>query len=188
MNTTTSCSSNSPVSVSSTTPHSKAYCWSFARKIRLIEASDRLAFLLKVLDPQGDGCKGESSTHLSDDALSGLHSILGCVKFALTENKDAFCSCYEEQQERDTDEGLPISIHSGSIVTTDELMALAEKNSTGPGRPVEEWADELPEMLQFILELIISEFDYEKNSQSNIATACRCLAAMCVEDDHAGNS
>lgn len=164
---------NRATSVSNIRTVSEAFSKSIKRETRLIDAASNLALAREALMPPDDWEEGDDSTRLSLEAVHGVINQLFSVGDAISENLDAFCRCHEGEQE-----GLlfKVGIDSPSV---DEFIAGVSHTPPPLGINLEQWAAGLPERLKGCLKMILSEFEYKKYPKSEIAEACRCLAAMC---------
>lgn len=64
-----------------------------------------------------------------------------------------------------------------SHATAKQLVAEALKQKTGPGESLEASVVMLPDLFFCVLDLVLQNFDYNRNKQAPAAVACRLLAA-----------
>lgn len=63
-------------------------------------------------------------------------------------------------------------------MTAQQLIQESRNVSTGPGEPLSVVLPDMVEFMTYLLELVLSECDYIKNTTSNTAQAARGLAAF----------
>lgn len=173
---------NKAISVSNSCTVSEAFSKSIKRETRLIDASSNLALAREALMPPDDWEEGDDSTRLSLGAVHGVINQLFSVGDVISENLDAFCRCHEGEQE-----GLlfKVGIDSPSV---DEFIAGVSHTPPPPNINLEQWTDGLPEKLKGCLEMILSEFEYEKYPKSETAEVCRWLASLYKEGSYVRKS